>query len=45
MDKYKVGSGPQPINLTVDIDTFGLAASRVIVVDSISHRTKKYYHY
>jgi hypothetical protein len=33
MDSYKAGSGPQQIVLTVDIDTFGLAATRAVVVD------------
>jgi hypothetical protein len=33
MDTYQVGSGAQQINLAVDINTLGLAASRAIVLD------------
>ena len=33
MDTYQVGNGTQEIDLAVDIDTFGLAASRAIVLD------------
>jgi hypothetical protein len=33
MSTYKVGNGPKQITLAADIDTFGLAASRAIIVD------------
>ena len=33
MDTYQVGNGTQQINLAVDINTLGLAASRAIVLD------------
>jgi len=33
MDTYRVGNGAQQINLAVDINTLGLAASRAIVLD------------
>lgn len=33
MDTYQVGNGAQQINLAVDINTLGLAASRAIVLD------------
>jgi hypothetical protein len=33
MGTYKVGTGSQKIGLMVDIDTFGLAASRASVID------------
>ena len=33
MATYQVGNGTQQINMTVDIDTFGLAASRAAVFD------------
>ena len=33
MSTYKVGNGSKQITLAADIDTFGLAASRAIVLD------------
>ena len=37
MATYQVGDGTQQINLAVDIDTFGLAASRAIVFDTATN--------
>ena len=34
MATYQVGNGTQQIIMTVDIDTFGLAASRAVVFDT-----------
>ena len=33
MDEYRVGNGNEQIKMAVDIDTFGLAATRVFLVD------------
>lgn len=33
METYQVGTGNQQVKLAVDIDTFGLAASRAIIFD------------
>ena len=33
MSTYKIGNGSKQITLAVDIDSFGLAASRAIIVD------------
>jgi hypothetical protein len=33
MSTYKIGNGPKQITLAVDVDSFGLAASRAIIVD------------